>query len=173
MERGEKVYIRRIEPEDFDQVSKFHYTLSITEPLTEISRIRERFEESGFWTENSGAVAIVENTSNRLVGTCQFYQAGPCIHGFELGYVIHHEEDRRKGYASEALRLFSTLLFQDFPKLHRQQLHIEVSNTASWKLAERCDFMREGILRSSGWEKGEPSDCFVYSRILKDSNKAS
>lgn len=166
--RTDVVAIRRITADDLQQISKFAYTVSITEPLSEDENIRQAFRSSGFWQDDAGAVAIIEATTGRLVGTSQFYRSAPCIHGYELGYIIHDPADRRRGYASQAVRLFSDYLFAQIPTVFRQQLMIEVWNTASWKLAERCGFMREGMLRSSGFGKGDPSDCFLYSRTRKD-----
>lgn len=39
--------------------------------------------ETGFWTEDAGAVAL--ETDGRLVGTMQYYQGGPGCHGHEIG----------------------------------------------------------------------------------------
>ncbi|HEX3407386.1 MAG TPA: GNAT family protein, partial [Caulobacteraceae bacterium] len=58
--------------------------------------------------------------------------------------------------------------FAAMPAFYRQQLIIEVWNTPSWKLAERCGFVREGLLRSSGFGSGDPADCFIYARTRKD-----
>ena len=166
--RGETVSIRRVRAADLKQISNFAFTVSIAEPLTESARLSEAFHSSGFWKDDAGAIAIEEVATKRLVGTCQFYRSAPCIHGYELGYIIHEPADRRRRYASQAVRLFSDHLFAETSGFFRQQLMIEVWNTASWKLAERCGFVREGLLRSSGFGKGDPSDCFIYARTRKD-----
>ena len=166
--QNEAVAIRRIIAEDLEHISKFAYTVSITEPLSDLEGIRHAFNSGGFWKDDAGAVAIVEVKTGRMVGTSQFYRSAPCIHGNELGYIIHEPADRRQGHASQAVRLFSDYLFAQIPTFFRQQLIIEVWNTPSWKLAERCGFVREGLLRSSGFGKGDPSDCFLYSRTRKD-----
>jgi len=97
-------------------------------------------------------------------GTLQYYLGAPCIHGIEIGYVIHNPSDRGKGYATEAVRLFSDFLFDSRPLDFRQHFIIEVWNAASWKVAERAGFLREGVLRSSGFGTGDPADSFIYSR---------
>ena len=56
----------------------------------------------------------------------------------------------------------------DRPQCYRLQLIIEVCNTASWRVAERCGYIREGLLRSAGFGHSDPSDCFIYSRTRKD-----
>lgn len=162
------VAIRPIRADDLTQISRFAFTVSIIEPLTNRAPLQEAFAATGFWRDDAGAVAIVEVDTGRLLGTCQFYRSAPCIHGYELGYIIHDPADRGRGFASPAVRLFSDHLFAERPAAFRQQLLIEVWNTASWKLAERCGFVREGLLRSCGFGTGDPADCFIYSRTRKD-----
>ncbi|MGZ5956748.1 MAG: hypothetical protein ACXWKT_21010, partial [Caulobacteraceae bacterium] len=85
---GRKVRLRNIGVRDLRACAPFKYTLSITEPLTDPVRIRQVYDQTGFWTPTSGAVAI-ETVGNgekeRLIGTLQFYGAGPGIHGLEIG----------------------------------------------------------------------------------------
>lgn len=162
------VAIRRIERADLAQIARFEFTVSIVEPLTDPAHLAGAFEETGFWDSDAGAVAIVEVASGRLIGTMQFYRAAPCIHGYELGYILHEPADRGHGFAPPAVRLFSDYLFQERPDHYRQQLMIEAWNVASWKTAERSGFVREGLLRSSGFGASDPADCFIYSRTRKD-----
>lgn len=165
---GSLVHLRRIRAQDLQRISEFAFTVSINEPHSQLSRLQALHSRHGFWEEDAGAVAIAAQTGARLLGTMQFYRPGPCVHGFELGYIIHNASDRGHGYAAESLRLFSALLFNEHHDHYRQQLMIEVWNTASWKVAERCGFLREGVLRSSGLGAGDPADSFVYSRTRKD-----
>jgi RimJ/RimL family protein N-acetyltransferase len=166
--KGKRIAIRNIQSFDLDAIAPHKYTVSITEPLTEPIRLREVYAQTEFWQSASGAVAIVESATDRLVGTCQFYRSAPCIHGIEIGYIVHVDQDRGKGYATEALSLFSKYLFATRPGFQRQQLIIETWNAASCKVAENGKFVREGILRSSGFDPDQPADCFVYSRIRDD-----
>ncbi|MDB5443301.1 MAG: Acetyltransferase domain protein [Phenylobacterium sp.] len=162
--QGRRVRLRRIAAADLKGASGFQYTLSILEPLTHIVRLMDVFEATGFWSEDAGAVAI--EADGRLVGTMQFYRAGAGIHGYELGYIVHAEADRGKGYASDALRLFGDLLFAERPACHRLQLIIETWNDASVRLAKACGYEREGVLRKAGYSSAEaPEDCFIYARV--------
>jgi RimJ/RimL family protein N-acetyltransferase len=166
---GQKVRLRTIGVRDLKTATAHKYTLSITEPLTDPARAREVYDQTGFWTKEGGACAIegaTEADGGRLIGTLQFYRAGPGIHGLEIGYILHDEDDRGKGYASEALRLFSNLLFTQNPWCHRLQLIIETWNDASARLAENCGYASEGTLRKAGYSAPDaPSDCYVYSRV--------
>ena len=171
--QGDLVRLRHIHARDLEQICPYAFTVSITEPLTELPALVQAFAARGFWDRDAGAVAIEDVASGRLVGTIQFYRSAPCIHGLELGYIIHDAADRRRGAATEAVRLFSDHLFEARPEFYRLQLIIETWNVPSWKLAERCGFVREGLLRSAGFGTGDPADCFVYARTKKDWHAAS
>lgn len=170
---GRAVALRRLSRGDLAAVAAFPFTVSIVEPLEGLEAVEAGFAESGFWGEEAGACAIVEAASGRLLGTSQFYRSAPCIHGLELGYILHDPADRGRGLASEAVKLFSDHLFAARPGVYRQQLVIETWNVASWKLAERCGFVREGLMRSAGFGAGDPADCLLYGRTRKDWHEAS
>lgn len=165
---GASVSLRKIQKEDLARLTKFPATVSIKESHEDLDRLTELHENTALWSDHAGAVAITDNQTEKMIGTSQFYRSAPCIHGFELGYIIHNKSDREKGYASEATRLFSDYLFERMKGINRHQLLIEVWNTPSWKVAERCGFLREGVLRSGGLGEGDPADCLVYSRTRKD-----
>ena len=158
------VRIRQIERADLSAIAKEPYSVTIDEPAGDHGRLTSLFECGGFWQEDAGSVAI---DSGGLKGTIQFFRSGSCIHGYELGYVIHDRSEWGKGYASAGLKLLSNKLFVERPNVVRHQLTISCGNAASWKVAERCGFAREGILRASGFGD-RPADSFVYSRLRRD-----
>lgn len=157
------IAIRQIEHADLAAIVGEPYSVTIEEPGDDLERLTTLFDTSGFWREHAGAVAI---DCGGLKGTVQFFRSGPTIHGYELGYVIHDRCEWGKGFASEGLRLLSNRLFAERPEVVRHQLTISCENTASWKVAERSGFMREGILRASGFAD-QPEDSFVYSRVRR------
>ena len=161
-----KSTLRPISADDLPVIAKYDFTVSIARSMTDVDELQACMVAGGFWDRNAGARAI--DVGGELVGTCQFYRSAPCIHGYELGYIIHDPENRRRGYATEALTRLTEQLFEERPDCYRLQLIIEVWNTASWLLAERCGYIREGLLRSSGFGQGDPSDCFIYARTRKD-----
>jgi ribosomal-protein-alanine N-acetyltransferase len=165
---GASVHLRQVQSDDLAEISKHKFTVSIAEPHGDMHRLGTLFAKTGFWGVEAGAAAIVEIASGRMVGTAQFYRSGPCIHGLELGYIIHRESDRGQGYASEAARLLSDYLFAHRPGVHRHQLLIEVDNIASTKVADHCGFQKEGVLRKCGFDPDDPSDDYLYSRTRDD-----
>lgn len=164
---GSRVRLRNIGVRDLEPASAFKFTLSITEPLTNLKRLRVICDRNGFWTEDAGAVAIEAVEDKRLLGALQFYRAGPRIHGYEIGHILYDEDDRGKGYASEAVRLFSDYLFEQRPACHRLQMIIEEWNDPAARRAEDAGYASECTLRKAAYSTpDEPSDCFIYSRVM-------
>ncbi len=164
---GATIRLRRLRTDDLPQVAGFPFTASIHKPLDDPAALNAAHTHNGLWDNEAGAAAIVETATDRLIGTTQFYRSAPCIHGLELGYILHDRNDRGRGLGIEALRLITDHLFAAFPTVHRLQLVIAAWNVASWKLAERCSYIREGLLRSAGFGD-DPADCLLYARTRRD-----
>jgi RimJ/RimL family protein N-acetyltransferase len=64
----------------------------------------------------------------------------------EVGYWLAPEA-RRQGHATRAVRLLSRWGFATL-RLHRVELLAAIENPASQRVAERCGFIREALLRS-------------------------
>lgn len=80
-----------------------------------------------------------------------------------IGYWIAAPH-RHHGYAAAALQAL-TRWAVTLGDLARLELFVEPWNEASWRIAEGCGFMREGLLRR--WQKvgSERRDMWVYSLI--------
>ncbi len=84
----------------------------------------------------------------------------------ELGYVVLAEE-RGRGVATEALRLLTAWGFAELDAV-RLELMISAGNEASKRVAERCGYVREGVLRSVYVKPGRWEDTEVWSRLATD-----
>jgi RimJ/RimL family protein N-acetyltransferase len=85
----------------------------------------------------------------------------------ELGYVVAPAA-RGRGVATEALRQLTDWAFAELGML-RLELMISVENTGSKKVAERCGYVREGVLRSAYVKQGLREDTEIWSRLSTDS----
>jgi len=83
----------------------------------------------------------------------------------EIGYYIVPNE-RRKGYASEAIRIMVDYLFLS-KDLERIQAKADPENVASCKALEKTGFKREGILRKTFFNRGKWKDDCMFS-ILRE-----
>jgi RimJ/RimL family protein N-acetyltransferase len=52
--------------------------------------------------------------------------------------------------------------------MQRLELRGDADNVASRRVAERCGYTLEGILRSVYFKEGRRSDMFIYSRLPGD-----
>ena len=84
----------------------------------------------------------------------------------ELGYVVV-EHARGRGYASHALSLLTDWGFGELGA-ERLELLIGVDNEASWRVAEKCCYQREGVLRSFAVKPGVREDMELWSRLPTD-----
>lgn len=74
---------------------------------------------------------------------------------------------RGRGLAGEALNLVTEWAFRDHD-IVRVQLVNHTDNVASQRVAERCGFKREGVLRAWHPVKNEQPDVVMWSRLVTD-----
>ena len=84
----------------------------------------------------------------------------------ELGYIVARAA-RGRGVATAALDLLTDWALLELG-LQRLELRISVGNTASKRVAERCGYVREGVLRSVYLKRGVREDIEVWSRLASD-----
>ena len=84
----------------------------------------------------------------------------------ELGYIVAARL-RGRGVASQALALISGWAFAELGAC-RLELLIDVDNAPSRRVAERCGFQREGLLRSLHVTPGVRRDVELWSRLATD-----
>jgi RimJ/RimL family protein N-acetyltransferase len=84
----------------------------------------------------------------------------------ELGYVVA-PASRGRGVATEALRRLTEWAFGELGML-RLELLISVENGASKRVAERCGYVCEGVLRSLHVKQGVHEDTEIWSRLATD-----
>src|SRR5690242_2071367 len=84
----------------------------------------------------------------------------------ELGYVVAPAA-RGRGVASEMLRQLTEWAFRELGA-QRLYLYVDVDNPASNRVAERCGYVREGVLRSTYFKQGLRGDTVLWSRLPTD-----
>ena len=84
----------------------------------------------------------------------------------ELGYVVAPAA-RGRGVASEALRQLSAWAVAELG-IFRLELLISVDNAASKRVAEKCGYVREGVLRSFHVKQDVREDTEIWSRLASD-----
>jgi RimJ/RimL family protein N-acetyltransferase len=124
----------------------------------------ERYEE-GRAAENREAFAVVDD-AGEFLGLALAPEIDRDTATAELGYAVTPGA-RGRGVASEALRQLTEWAFGQ-QGMVRLELLISVDNPASKKVAERCGYVREGVLRSSYVKPGRREDTEIWSRLATD-----
>jgi RimJ/RimL family protein N-acetyltransferase len=110
--------------------------------------------------------AIVDETDGTFLGMAALVTLDLEGRQAEAGYIVAPQA-RGRGVASRALTLLTDWALRELG-LERVELHITVENLPSIRVAEKCGFVREGVLRSVHLKQGLRSDVAVYSRLARD-----
>ncbi|WP_315817033.1 GNAT family protein [Paraflavitalea speifideaquila] len=110
--------------------------------------------------------AILDTTSNRMIGTTQLTAIHPINQSAEFSIAIGEKEYWNKGAGQTASRILLQHAFDDL-NLHRIYLTVLVRNTRAVHLYEKIGFVHEGILRKSMYKQGVFEDLVMMS-LLKE-----
>jgi len=115
------------------------------------------------WTDGAAPLAVVERASGELAAAITLW-----LHGRvgELGYWAAPEH-RGRGYTPRAVRLVCAWAFDEL-FLPRIQLGTFPGNESSERVAEKCGFTREGVLRAWMEQRGERRDVTMWSLLPGD-----
>ena len=84
----------------------------------------------------------------------------------ELGYIVAPAA-RGRGAATRILALLTRWAFDEL-RARRIALIIDVANPASERVAERCGYVREGVMRSVHLKDDVRVDAGLWSRLASD-----
>jgi len=169
--KSENICLRALEPEDIDILYQWENDTSVwgvSHTLLPFSRhvLRQFIEEQAKEIyQTLQARFVMEAVGvNRPVGVIDLFDFDPYHLRAGVGILVYDQEDRRKGYASEALRLLTRYAFEIL-HLHQLYCNIPASNTGSIQLFEsngfrRCGEKKDWIRRTDGWE-----DEYMYQLI--------
>jgi RimJ/RimL family protein N-acetyltransferase len=126
--------------------------------LESYDRAHEEGTRAGF--------AIVDEASEEFLGLAALVQLDLEAREAEAGYIVSARARGRR-IAQRALRLVTDWALTEL-ELERVELRISADNLPSMRVAERCGFVQEGILRSVHFKQGIRADVAVYSRLAAD-----
>ncbi|MFD8492896.1 GNAT family N-acetyltransferase [Amycolatopsis sp. NPDC059657] len=136
-------------------------------PLTEtptVDHVRDRFaaQEEARLDGDELPLAIVD-AEDRLCGGCSLYDVTPGEARAAVGYWVTAGA-RGRGVATRTTRLLAGWAFEHLG-VERLELVCEPANVASQRVAERCGFVREGVLRSHIPFQGGRRDSMIFSLL--------
>jgi RimJ/RimL family protein N-acetyltransferase len=102
--------------------------------------------------------------TDRLVVSSGLHRLDWSVPRFEIGYWVRTSMTG-KGYAGEMVRALANLAFETL-RAKRVEIRCDARNQRSWRVAERCGFEFEGVLRcDSRGTDGSVRDTRVYSIV--------
>lgn len=166
-----KISLRPLEPEDIDLLYEWENNIEIwnvSNTRTPFSKyiLAEYLKESAKDIyETKQLRLIIENEMSAPVGALDLFDFDPYHMRAGIGILIHKNEYRNHGYASDALNAIFRYAVE---ALGLKQLfaNISASNTNSIHLFEKTGFQKSGIKKNwlktlSGWE-----DEVLYQKML-------
>jgi RimJ/RimL family protein N-acetyltransferase len=112
------------------------------------------------------AFAVVDAGTGAFLGLAVAARIDREARTAELGYVVAPAA-RGRGVATEALRRLTEWAFSTLGAL-RLELLIGADNEPSKRVAARCGYVREGVLRSLHVKQGRREDTEIWSRLPTD-----
>ena len=167
----EIILLRAIEPTDADIIYQWENNIDVWKVSNMINPIS--LQEIKFYIDNrkdiyidkSLRLMIMNKTTNKAIGTIDFFDFDIQHQRVGIGILIADESDRKKSFANSALKL---CLHYAFNVLFLNQIfcHISEKNTSSIKLFEKNGFEKAGKLKA--WqqvEKGVFETVFFYQKL--------
>ena len=110
--------------------------------------------------EAVAAFSVVERDSRGLVGEALLWGIDTHNRGAHIGLAVL-PEFRGRGFGADTTQVLCHYGFVTLG-MHRLQVETGADNVAMLRMAKRCGFVVEGLLRQAGWADG----AFVDQRIL-------
>ncbi|MDE5636809.1 MAG: GNAT family N-acetyltransferase [Alistipes sp.] len=157
---GSSCRLRAVEPGDAELIYAWENDPAlwpVSGTVAPFSRyVIGRFIERGcdIWAERQMRL-MIETAEGRTVGAVDLFEFDPLHLRAGVGIAIYAAEDRRKGYASEALVLLESYA-RDTLRLHQLWCGVGAGNAASLALFRRAGFVESGRRRDwlstpDGW----------------------
>ncbi len=119
------------------------------------------------WSNGTSADFAIRSAKDaRFLGYAGLVRLDLDARQTELGYMVSPHA-RNRGVATSAVSGLTDWAFSRLD-LIRIELRISHDNLASLKVAERCGYTHEGVLRSVHGKDGHRTDLSIWSRLSTD-----
>jgi aminoglycoside 6'-N-acetyltransferase len=167
MLKGININLRAMEPEDISLISDWLNNIDFQGRYTPmIQRSKEEMKKRFGEISDDQKLFIIEKKDGSKIGVIFYFmvKGGP-YNLLEIGYYMIFSE-RKKGYCTEAVKLFVDFLFL-LQAIERVQATTDNRNKASQRALEKAGFTKEGLIRKGLFMKGDWVDILLFS-ILRE-----
>ncbi|OJW80934.1 MAG: hypothetical protein BGO69_19825 [Bacteroidetes bacterium 46-16] len=114
---------------------------------------------------------MVNKQRGRFIGRCGFHMWFALHQRAEIGYAMNSDDDKGKGYMSEAI---AALIDHGFGPmgLNRIEAFVGLHNPASQRLMHKFGFTLEGVMREHYCKDGLIEDSLCFSLLKREYIKA-
>ncbi len=167
--KGKLVYLSPISLDDADLYAQWLNDLETTRYLTlagfQITSHGERDLLAGLSKEHN--YAIVEKSTDELVGNCGLMDISSVHRSAEIGIFIGPADRRGKGYGSEAMTLLCDFAFNVL-NLRSLSLRTYAYNARAIASYRKCGFREVGRLRQAHFYGGSWHDIVLMDLLAEE-----
>lgn len=171
MMNDEIIQIRALEPEDLEYLYKWENNMDlwdVSDTLTPFSHFTlKKYIDSAhedIYSSKQLRLMIVRLEDNQPLGLIDLYDFDPYHQRAGLGIMIHNTENRKRGYATSAIKLMLDYCFETLG-LNQVYSSVPSCNIASRKLFESIGFNQTGY-RKQWLKRGNDWEDVIYFQLL-------
>jgi RimJ/RimL family protein N-acetyltransferase len=175
---GKKVRLREVHKEDLEVINKLGneeevmLNLSTRLPIPRPLQIDEKWHEEYIKEYNDEFIQfVIEKLDGTVIGKCgtgHIDWKNSCV---TIWIFIGKDENRSKGYGSEALSLLVNFIFEEM-NINRIQLYVFGFNERAVTSYKKVGFVVEGVHKEELFRLGKYNDVYIMS-ILKSEHDAA
>lgn len=169
---GDRIMLREYKKEDLEHMRKWVNDPEVVNNLSDIFLFPHTLNQTENFlnsmlegkSENKEFV-IARKDTEEYIGQIGFVNIDWKNRVALLGIVIGQEENRSKGYGSEAIKLLQEFVF-DRLNMNKLELQLRDYNARGYRCYLKCGFREEGRIRQNFYINGRYTDT-IHMGILK------
>ena len=135
-----------------------------TAPTLEQSMVQIRKSHIEFLSREDLQLLLFCKETNQLVGSSGLHRIDWDVKKFEIGYWVH-SSFAKQGYITEAVNAITNFAIEQL-QANRIEIRCDEKNVPSARVAKRCSFTLEGILRNDSLSAdGQLRNTKVFSKV--------
>lgn len=169
--QGDTIFLRALEPEDLE----FIYQIENDESIWEVSNtqtpysrflIKQYLENAhlDIYEAKQLRLVICDQKTESTLGLIDLFDFEPMHHRAGVGILIGKNDNRGKGYGTEALNLIISYAEKHLA-LHQLYANIAADNKHSIELFEKAGFQQVGIKKDWNLFKRKYKDEILYQLL--------